>query len=37
MPGGSELVSVGPAGHINVAAGFGNWPQGIELLKRLDQ
>jgi len=34
---GSELVSVGPAGHINVAAGFGNWPQGIKLLKRLDQ
>jgi uncharacterized protein len=34
---GSELVSIGPAGHINVAAGFGNFHQGIELLKRLDE
>ncbi|HEY9049048.1 MAG TPA: alpha/beta hydrolase [Ohtaekwangia sp.] len=34
---GSELVYIGPAGHINVAAGFGHWPEGIELLKQLDQ
>lgn len=34
---GSELVSIGAAGHINVAAGFGNFEQGIELLKRLDE
>jgi predicted alpha/beta hydrolase family esterase len=34
---GSELVSIGPAGHINVAAGFGDFKEGIELLKRLDE
>ena len=34
---GSELVSIGPAGHINVAAGFGNFEKGIEWLKRLDE
>lgn len=33
---GSELVSIGDAGHINVAAGFGKWDFGLELLKRLD-
>lgn len=33
---GSELVNVGAAGHINVSAGFGDWPVGLELLKRLD-
>ena len=33
---GSELVDVGNAGHINTAAGFGEWPAGLELLKRLD-
>jgi predicted alpha/beta hydrolase family esterase len=33
---GSELVNIGDAGHINLAAGFGEWPQGLELLKRLD-
>ncbi|WP_183563391.1 RBBP9/YdeN family alpha/beta hydrolase [Mucilaginibacter sp. SP1R1] len=33
---GSELVSIGDAGHINLASGFGEWPQGLELLKQLD-
>jgi predicted alpha/beta hydrolase family esterase len=33
---GSELVNIGNAGHINVAAGFGEWSEGIEILKRLD-
>jgi predicted alpha/beta hydrolase family esterase len=33
---GSELVNIGDAGHVNVASGFGEWPQGLELLKRLD-
>ena len=33
---GSELVNVGKAGHINVASGFGDWEQGLELLKQLD-
>lgn len=32
---GSRLVSVGAAGHINSASGFGEWPQGLELLAQL--
>jgi predicted alpha/beta hydrolase family esterase len=31
----SELVDIGVAGHINVASGFGEWPQGLALLQRL--
>jgi uncharacterized protein len=34
---GSELVNVGEAGHINVAAGYGAWPEGLEYLRRLDR
>ncbi|MDR6942548.1 RBBP9/YdeN family alpha/beta hydrolase [Mucilaginibacter pocheonensis] len=33
---GSELVNIGDAGHINVASGYGEWAQGLELLKQLD-
>lgn len=33
---GSDLVNIGDAGHINVAAGYGAWPDGLNLLKRLD-
>ena len=33
---GSELVNVGAKGHINPGAGFGEWNEGLELLKRLD-
>lgn len=33
---GSEFVNVGAKGHINFAAGFGEWNEGLELLKRLD-
>lgn len=33
---GSELVNVGAKGHINVGSGFGEWNEGLELLKRLD-
>ena len=29
-------VEVGAKGHINVGAGFGEWNEGLELLKRLD-
>ena len=29
---GSELVNLGPVGHLNPAAGFGEWPQARELL-----
>lgn len=32
---GSSFVNIGDAGHINVSAGFGQWNEGIELLKRL--
>jgi predicted alpha/beta hydrolase family esterase len=33
---GSEFVDVGDKGHINAGAGFGEWNEGLELLKRLD-
>jgi uncharacterized protein len=33
---GSELVNIGDAGHINVAAGFGPWENGLKYLQRLD-
>lgn len=32
---GSEFVRLENAGHINVAAGFGAWPQGLQWLARL--
>ncbi len=32
---GSEFVSLGPAGHINVASGHTTWDEGLALLKRL--
>jgi predicted alpha/beta hydrolase family esterase len=33
---GSELINVGAKGHINANAGFGEWSEGLEFLKRLD-
>jgi uncharacterized protein len=33
---GSEFVNVGAKGHINFGAGFGEWSEGLELLKKLD-
>jgi uncharacterized protein len=33
---GSDLVNIGAAGHINVAAGFGPWEKGLDLLRKLD-
>ena len=33
---GSELVILNNAGHINVASGFGDWHEGLDILKRLD-
>jgi predicted alpha/beta hydrolase family esterase len=33
---GSEFIGIGEAGHINVAGGFGEWPAGIDLLKRFE-
>jgi uncharacterized protein len=32
---GSELEDAGQAGHINTDAGYGRWPRGIELLRKL--
>lgn len=28
---GARIVDLGPAGHINVASGYGPWPQGLAL------
>ena len=33
---GSEFVDVGEKGHINPGSGYGDWDEGLELLKRLD-
>jgi len=33
---GSEVVSIGDAGHINVSANYGDWNEGLDLLKKLD-
>ncbi|ASU36437.1 alpha/beta hydrolase [Mucilaginibacter xinganensis] len=33
---GADLVNIGDAGHINVASGFGEWNEGLEILKWLD-
>lgn len=33
---GSEFINIGNAGHINVASGFTNWQEGLEILKRFD-
>lgn len=32
---GSRLVVLSGAGHINAAAGFGNWPDGLKILRAL--
>jgi len=32
---GSQFVNIGRAGHINVASGFGPWPEGEKLLRKL--
>lgn len=34
---GSELINIGDAGHINVASGFGEWNEGLAILKRMDE
>lgn len=33
---GSEFINVGNCGHINANAGFGEWNEGLEILKKLD-
>lgn len=32
---GARLVNIGPHGHINTDAGFGDWPEGEKLLEEL--
>jgi uncharacterized protein len=32
---GSRFVGIGPAGHINAASGYGEWPEGLRLLAQL--
>lgn len=32
---GSDFINLGSAGHINVASGYTNWDEGLEILKRL--
>lgn len=32
---GSELISIGDAGHINADAGYGEWPAGLDILQHL--
>jgi hypothetical protein len=34
---GSQLVTIGAAGHINTASGFGEWKEGLGLLESLMQ
>lgn len=34
---GSELVDLGAVGHLNPAAGYGEWPRALEFVKALDQ
>lgn len=31
----SEFISLGKSGHINVASGYGEWKEGLEILKKL--
>lgn len=33
---GGEIVELGAVGHLNPAAGFGPWPQALELIAQLD-
>ena len=32
---GAEVINVGAAGHINVRAGFGPWPRGLDIYRTL--
>ncbi|MGF0522121.1 alpha/beta hydrolase [Agrobacterium pusense] len=32
---GSDLINLGAVGHINIASGYGRWPEGYALLERL--
>ena len=32
---GSELLSLGAAGHVNVESGYGAWPRGLDIYRSL--
>lgn len=32
---GSDLINLGDVGHLNIASGFGRWPEGYSLLDQL--
>jgi predicted alpha/beta hydrolase family esterase len=34
---GSDLVDLGPVGHLNPASGYGYWPQAETFIRLLDQ
>lgn len=34
---GSRLIDAGPVGHLNVEAGFGPWPYGLALVRRMQR
>jgi uncharacterized protein len=34
---GSRFVEMGPVGHINVDSGFGPWPEGLRLLRSMQE
>lgn len=34
---GSEIVTIGPVGHVNADSGLGDWPEGLALLQGLVQ
>jgi predicted alpha/beta hydrolase family esterase len=34
---GSELINIDDAGHINADAGFGEWNEGLEILKKFNR
>ncbi|QIK54021.1 alpha/beta hydrolase [Dysgonomonas sp. HDW5B] len=33
---GSKLINIGAAGHINAESGYGEWQEGLDILKELD-
>lgn len=33
----ADFINLGPAGHINVASGFGPWPRGLSILRSLQR
>lgn len=34
---GSRFISIGAAGHINAASGYGPWPEGLQIFRQLQE